>query len=52
VALGDPSLARRNFAGSFDRESLDDVLTIIGRGTRTRLSRHGDTAVLLPIPQQ
>jgi transmembrane sensor len=52
VALGDASLARRDFTGSFDRESLHDVLTIIGRGTRTHLSWRGDTAVLLPIPQQ
>ena len=52
VALGDASLASRDFTGSFDREPLRDVLTIIGRGTRTRLAWRGDTAVLLPIPQQ
>ena len=51
VVLGDTSLARRDFTGSFDRESLDDILAIIARGTRTRLAWRADTAVLLPIPQ-
>lgn len=48
VILGDSSLARRDFTGSFDRESLTDALAIIARGTRTRLAWRGDTAVLVP----
>ena len=50
VVVGDSSLARRDFTGSFDRESLGDILAIIARGTRTRLAWRADTAVLLPIP--
>ncbi|HKT06788.1 MAG TPA: FecR domain-containing protein [Gemmatimonadaceae bacterium] len=48
VILGDSSLTRRDFTGSFDRESLTDALAIIARGTRTRLAWRGDTAVLVP----
>lgn len=51
VVVGDSSLARRDFTGSFDRESLGDILAIIARGTRTRLAWRADTAVLLAIPQ-
>ncbi|HEX6815951.1 MAG TPA: FecR domain-containing protein [Gemmatimonadaceae bacterium] len=51
VIIGDSSLAHRDFTGSFDRESLDDILAIIARGTRTRLAWRADTAVLLPISQ-
>jgi len=51
VVLGDRSLARRDFTGSFDRESLHDILDIIGRGARARLVWRADTAVLLSVPQ-
>ncbi|HEX6806343.1 MAG TPA: FecR domain-containing protein [Gemmatimonadaceae bacterium] len=51
VIVGDMSLARRDFTGSFDRESLADVLAIVARSTRTRLAWRADTAVLLPSPQ-
>jgi transmembrane sensor len=51
VVLGDRSLARRDFTGSFDRESLHDILAIIGRGARARLVWRADTAVLLSVPQ-
>lgn len=52
VILGDSSLVRRDFTGSFDRESLTDILAIIARGTRTRLAWRGDTAVLLATSQR
>lgn len=51
VIVGDSSVGRRDFTGSFDRESLDDILAIIARGTRTRLAWRGDTAVLVSNPQ-
>jgi transmembrane sensor len=51
VILGDSSLVRRDFTGSFDRESLADILAIIARGTRARLAWRGDTAVLVPDSQ-
>lgn len=51
VILGDSSLVRRDFTGSFDREPLTDILAIIARGTRTRLAWRGDTAVLVPSSQ-
>lgn len=51
VILGDSSLVRRDFTGSFDREPLTDILAIIGRGTRTQLTWRGATAVLVPGSQ-
>lgn len=51
VIVGDSSLVRRDFTGSFDRESLADILAIIARGTRARLAWRGDTAVLVPDSQ-
>lgn len=51
VIVGDASIAGRDFTGSFERESLDEVLAIIARGTRTRLVWRADTAVLVAVPQ-
>ncbi|HEY7895186.1 MAG TPA: FecR domain-containing protein [Gemmatimonadaceae bacterium] len=50
VIVRDTALARRDFTGTFDRESLDDALAIIGRTVRARVAWRADTAVLVPLP--
>ena len=50
VVVRDTALARRDFTGTFDRESLDDALAIIGRTMRARVAWRADTAVLVPLP--
>lgn len=50
VVVRDTALARREFTGTFDRESLGDALAIIGRTVRARVGWRADTAVLVPLP--
>jgi transmembrane sensor len=50
VVVRDSVLARRGFTGTFDRESLDQVLAIVAYSVRARVVPRGDSILLAPLP--
>lgn len=52
VIVRDSLLARRSFTGTFDRESLDQILAIVVYSVRARVVPRGDTILLAPLPPQ